>query len=154
MKRIYLVSILFFTVNSFCQSNEFSIEFNHSNPIRVFSEVQIYIKKKENTISVFVRSGNSGSKSYKITIEEFEHLKSKIFSIKPQDLIRDDQGDRCLDSGKTTIEFGEAEYLNSFSVKYAVDCLQSQDEKTPRKDFLEAVKLILELSKLKLEDLH
>ena len=153
MKRIYSVIILLFTVNSFCQSNEFSIEFNYSNPSIVFSEVQIYIKKNENNISVFVKSGDLASKRHKITSEEFEHLKSKIFSIKPQDLIRENQDGRCLDSGTTTIEFGEAEYFNRFSVKYSVDCLESRDEKTPRKDFLEAAKLILELSKLKLEDL-
>ncbi|KGO79190.1 hypothetical protein IP98_02904 [Flavobacterium cauense R2A-7] len=151
MRVIFTIFFITFAINSHSQNNDFSIDFKHSNPSIVFSEVEIYIKKSETGVFVFARKGDSASNRHTISNEDFEKLKNKILSIKPSDVINVNRN--CLDSGTTEITFAEVDFVPLNSVKYTVDCLSISDDKTSKKDFLNTVKLILELAKFNFEDL-
>jgi hypothetical protein len=145
---ILIIVILGFT-NSFSQTSDINnIQFKYSNAILIPSDIEINISKTAKAASVSIKSPHRNTKTA-ITTQNYLELCEAILKIAPKDIIQKDG--ICLDGGYPTISF----YGNSASrIEYSVGCLDESDESTSYKDFLYAVKLILEIAKLKFSDLH
>lgn len=152
--KLFQTFILFFlVVNCFSQTNteDKQIHFRHYNSIILGSEIIIKIfpnHKKENYFNVEVKTSEY-FRRYKIKESTFLEVWSAIIKIAPSDLMQVER--HCLDGGTTEIELYKD--VGTVSIKYSVHCMSSQDDKTAWKDYLNAVKLILEVAKLNYSDL-
>jgi len=127
------------------------IHFRHSNGAFFGSEINIRVfpnHKKENYFSVEVEKSEY-TNIYKIKEKKFSEIWTAISEIKPSDLMKENRF--CLDGGTTSIQFSKG--FHSIKVDYSLYCLNSNDDKTAWKDYLNAVKLILEVAKLNYSDL-
>ena len=154
LMRVSLTLVVyFFIANIYSQNDEIpSIRFHHQNGMIIGSKVNVLIYQDSRDKDLFfVNVETSKSKNrYSISREEVLALKEAIYKISPNDVIKEDRS--CLDGSDTEIEFSK-DIIFFNSVKYSVNCLNSGDDKTVWKDFLNAVNLILDLAKLKFSDL-
>ena len=152
--RISLTLVVyFFIANIYSQNDNIPrIRFHHHNGIIIGSNIDVLIYQGFTDKKLFfVNVETSKSKNrYSISREEVLAIKEAISKISPNDITNVDRN--CLDGSDTEIEFSK-NIVSSNSVKYSVNCLNSSDNKTAWKDYLNAVNLILDLANLKFSDL-
>ena len=153
MKLFLTLIFSFFIGSSFCQtSNIDRIGLHHYNSIVINSEIEIFFfhegMGKKSKFYINVKTSKSENK-YPVSEEKATNLIKAVSKISPEDLIKVERS--CLDGSDTEISFSRL--FGSGSVKYSVNCLNSDDDKTAWKDYLNAVYLILDLAKLKFSDL-
>ena len=145
--------VTFFVANSYSQKDVSlqKIRFHHQNAAYFNSEISILISQDfEDKTIFYVEVETSKHKNrYSTTHEEVLKLSDVVSKISPNDIIKMER--ICLDSGNTEIEFSKD--LFGGSVKYAVNCLNSNDNETAWKDFFKSVIMILKLAKLEFSDL-
>ena len=153
MKLFLTLFLNFFVYNIYSQTNDIIyISFHHQNPIVVNSEIDIYFYQdfREQKFYINVKTSKF-EKQYFVSNEKAANLIDIVSKISAIDIIQDVRN--CLDGSDTEITVSKS-ILSQNSVTYSVNCLSSEDEKTPWKDYFKAVNLILDLAQLKFSDLE
>ena len=151
-KKLIIIFIFASYLNLYSQSNDFDrIEFGNSNSMMISdSNVEVSIFPAvitKDSISIKVMINNKNVEKY-ISKRQYKNLSNLIKKINPIDLTSTSED--WLDGTTTYISFKN----KSTSIKYSVEGLFKNDKWTKRKDFLEAVQLILFLTDIKIPELN
>ncbi len=125
--------------------------YNRSNIINSDIDIYFYQEIKNNTVKVSVNKYKNNNE-YTISSKKFSELIKSVLKISLKDVIQDIRS--CLDGEDMEISFSTTCYMPTNEVIYKTSCLSTEDEKTVLKDYLSAVNLVLEVSKLKFTDLE
>lgn len=150
-----LITLIFsvFCFKSNSQTNEVQyVHFHTNNSIVINSDIDIYIYEVDDKNSEVVIKTYDKKKEYLISNIKLSELSDSILKINVRHIMQDIGS--CLDGGDIEIEFSARSILPQNFVKYKASCLSQEDKKTVRKDFLNTVNLILEIAKLKFDDLR
>lgn len=144
--------LFFFNSNSYCQENNMiwiGFSYNASNWIGEEVEISIDYDEKKRFAVLDIRQYDR-HKRFQITIEEYNKICNSLFKISPKDIA--DRKDRIILDGATTeLSFGSG--FNS-DVTYSILGLGKSDENTSHKDFLNTVRVILEVAKITIPEFN
>jgi hypothetical protein len=156
MKQLIIVLLILNNFICFSQENKIDyIKFNYNSSVVLYSEVNIAIYpnyEKDSTYTIKVETYKM-TKEINISDEKFKEILNVILNINNREIIQN--FGTGLDGSTTTIEIGNGgPFLSDNYIKYEIWALYKTDSKTPFKTFLEAVKLILKESHIKIDDFN